>query len=136
MLWQIEIYPAEGQPDLDAQRVAADAADLGIARQLHVQTARGYLIQGPADAPQIQRLAPQLLADGVVERTRVAPVGDAVLSAPGRSRRAIPAVGPRAAQTGRDGPGRSERPADDRRLRRAGRRDSDLSQVLGDRTVR
>jgi phosphoribosylformylglycinamidine synthase len=82
MLWQIEIYAAPGQPDLDAQRVAADAADLGIARQLQVRSARGYLIQGPAERSQIERLAAQLLADGVVERTVVAPVGDATLATP------------------------------------------------------
>jgi phosphoribosylformylglycinamidine synthase len=84
MLWQIEIYPADGQPDLDAQRVASDAADLGIARQLTVHSARGYVVQGPADRQQIERLAAELLADGVVERTTVAPVGHAsLLSRPG-----------------------------------------------------
>ncbi len=84
-LWQIEIYPADGQPDLDAQRVSADAADLGIARQLQLHAARGYLIQGPTDRQQIERVATELLADGVVERTLVAPVGDAALAQPPQS---------------------------------------------------
>jgi phosphoribosylformylglycinamidine synthase II len=76
MLWQIEIYPGEGQPDRDARRVAADVADLGIDKQLPVRSARGYLIQGDLDAAQARRLADELLADLVVERTHVAVVGD------------------------------------------------------------
>ena len=30
-LWEVDIYPAEGQPDRLGQLVADDAADLGIA---------------------------------------------------------------------------------------------------------
>jgi phosphoribosylformylglycinamidine synthase subunit PurSL len=82
MLWQIEIFSADGQPDLDALRVAADAADLGIAPRLQVRTARGYLIQGALDRQQVERLATELLADGVVERTRVAPVSEDALESP------------------------------------------------------
>ena len=82
MLWQIEIYPAPGLPDPDAQRIAADAADLGIAPRLSVRTARGYLLEGPLDRSQAELLARQLLADQVVERAVVAPVGDEQLSVP------------------------------------------------------
>lgn len=82
MLWQIEIYPAEGQPDRDARRVAADAADLGIQQNLQVRAARGYLVQGTLDASQVQLLANELLADRVVERTIIAPVGDNAWHAP------------------------------------------------------
>ena len=82
MLWEIDIYPREGQPDLNAQRVAADAADLGLAKNLEVHAAHGYLIQGEFDRKQIEQLAQQLLADSVVERTVVAPAGDAVLNPP------------------------------------------------------
>ncbi len=80
MLWEVDIYPAEGQPDLIAGQVAASAADLGIAEDLSVQSARGYLVQGNLDRPQVARIARELLADRVVERTVVAPVGDAALS--------------------------------------------------------
>ena len=80
MLWQIEIYPAEGLPDQDAQQVTADAADLGINSELRVRTARGYLLEGSLEQSQAQLLADQLLADRVVERTIVAPVGDPALA--------------------------------------------------------
>ena len=73
MLWQIDIYPASGQPDLESERVSAEAADLGIADHLRMHSARGYLLEGDADPPAIQMLADQLLADGVVETVRIAP---------------------------------------------------------------
>jgi phosphoribosylformylglycinamidine synthase II len=84
MLWEIDIYPAPGQPDRLAQQVAADARDLGLARDLNVTSASGYLIQGPLDEQQIQRLADALFVDRIVERAVVARVGDEVLSRPPR----------------------------------------------------
>jgi len=80
-LWEIDIYPAAGQPDLAAEQIIADAADLGIARQLVVRAARGYLVQGRLTEEQAWRLARELLADAIVEQTVVAPVGDPRLSA-------------------------------------------------------
>ena len=77
MLWQIDIDPAEGQPDLEGQRVAHDAADLGITTSLEVRTSRGYLLQGDLKETDVKRLADELFADRVVQQTRVAPVGDA-----------------------------------------------------------
>ena len=82
MLWEVDIYPAEGQPDLIAEQVAADAADLGLAADLAVSCARGYLIQGALDREQVARIADELLADRVVERTVVAPAGDDALARP------------------------------------------------------
>jgi len=84
MLWEIDIYPAPGQPDRLAQQVAADARDLGFARDLNVTAASGYLIQGKLDEQQIQRLADELFVDRVVERAVVARVGDEALSRPAR----------------------------------------------------
>jgi phosphoribosylformylglycinamidine synthase len=81
-LWEGDIYPAEGQPDLLAETVVADAADLGIAEALSVCTARGYLIQGRIDRSDVELLAKQLLADAVVEETVVAEVRDPVLCTP------------------------------------------------------
>ncbi|MGD9127337.1 MAG: phosphoribosylformylglycinamidine synthase subunit PurL [Planctomycetia bacterium] len=81
MLWEVNIYPADGLPNLEADRVAAEAVDLGFSNTLCVDAARGYLVQGNLTAEQIQRLADELLADSVVERTVVAPVGDATLAA-------------------------------------------------------
>ena len=45
--------PSEGQPDLAARRVAADAADLGLAADLAVDRRPGYLIQGDLDRQQV-----------------------------------------------------------------------------------
>jgi phosphoribosylformylglycinamidine synthase subunit PurSL len=82
MLWQVDIYPAEGQPDLAGTRLAADAADLGLADNLRVAAAHGYLVEGQLSAADIERLARELLADTVVERAVIAPVGDAKLHEP------------------------------------------------------
>lgn len=82
MLWEIDIYPALDQHDLDAARVAEEAADLHLASGLQVRTGRGYLVQGDLDQQAVERIAGQLLADGVVERTVVAPVGHGVLTDP------------------------------------------------------
>jgi phosphoribosylformylglycinamidine synthase len=83
-LWEIDIYPAAGQPDLVGASVAADAADLGLASNLSVTAGRGYLIEGDLSEAQAQLLAKELLADDVVERTIVAPVGDERLRMPPR----------------------------------------------------
>ncbi|MCA9202691.1 MAG: phosphoribosylformylglycinamidine synthase subunit PurS, partial [Planctomycetales bacterium] len=61
------------------RRIAAEAADLGLSRDLAVQAAHGYLVQGDLSREQIEQLARELLADDVVERTVVAPAGDASL---------------------------------------------------------
>jgi phosphoribosylformylglycinamidine synthase subunit PurSL len=76
MLWEVDIYPAEGQPDLVGRRIATDAADLGLAEHLHVHAGHGYLLDGNLTETDAKRLAAELLSDPVVERTVVAPVGD------------------------------------------------------------
>ncbi|MEX0978764.1 MAG: phosphoribosylformylglycinamidine synthase subunit PurS, partial [Pirellulales bacterium] len=68
MLWEVDIYPAPGQPDRNASAVAGAAADLGLAEGLRVAAASGYLIQGPLDERQVARIARELLVDSVVER--------------------------------------------------------------------
>ncbi len=75
-LWEIDIYPAEGQPDLLGSAVSADAADLGLAPDLSISSARGYLLEGKLTQAEVERLASSLFSDAVVERTVVAPVGD------------------------------------------------------------
>ncbi len=79
-LWEIDIYPAEGVPDRVAERITADAADLGIVSQLSLRAGHGYLVQGEVSSEQVDRVAGELLADPVVEQTFIAPVGDKVLS--------------------------------------------------------
>ena len=73
MLWQVDIYPTE--TDREANRVSNEAAELGICDHLEVHAAHGYLIEGNINADDAAMLAKRLLADGVVERTVVAPVG-------------------------------------------------------------
>jgi phosphoribosylformylglycinamidine synthase len=77
MLWEIDIHPGEGQPDRAGERVASAACELGIADNLKVAAARGYLIQGESlGKADLEKLAGELLADHVVERAVVARVGD------------------------------------------------------------
>ncbi|HTN77517.1 MAG TPA: phosphoribosylformylglycinamidine synthase subunit PurL [Pirellulaceae bacterium] len=78
-LWEVDIHPAPGQPDLIAQHVASQAADVGLPHDLKLSAARGFLIQGDLSRDQIDRLARELLGDTIVERTVVAKVGDATL---------------------------------------------------------
>src|SRR5438477_9002166 len=66
-LWEVDVHPAAGQPDLLARAVAGEAADLGLGK-FAVHAARGFLVQGDISAPQIGQVARELLADLVVER--------------------------------------------------------------------
>ena len=78
-LWEIDIYAAEGQPDPRARAIAAEARDLGVAEDLAVVAARGYLLEGDVGESDVRRLAAELLSDPIVERTVIGRVGDAVL---------------------------------------------------------
>jgi phosphoribosylformylglycinamidine synthase len=81
MLWEIDIHPAEGQPDQAAERVVAAARELGLADELRVSTARGFLLQGASlSRERLERLAVELLADTVVERAVVGRPGDSAVS--------------------------------------------------------
>ena len=60
MLWEVDIHPADGQPDRTAQQVAAAAAETGISHRLAIASARGFLLQGDLDQSQVQRLADEL----------------------------------------------------------------------------
>ena len=82
MLWEIDIYPAAGQPDLLARTASSEAADLGLVKDLSLTAARGYLIEGKLDQQQVTRVAQELLSDSVVERPVVGRVGDIRLSEP------------------------------------------------------
>ncbi len=87
MLWEVDIYPAPGQPDLLGRPIATAAAELGLAADLKVSAARGYLIQADWDRCQAERVALELLTDRVVERVIVAAVGDEELEPASRRKR-------------------------------------------------
>src|SRR3954463_3670037 len=81
MLWEIDIHPAEGQPDRAGERLASAADELGIADNLQVAAARGYLIQGESlQRADIERLAGELLTDQIVERAVIGRVGETNLN--------------------------------------------------------
>src|SRR4051812_39545126 len=81
MLWEIDIHPAEGQPDRAAERIATSARELRLAADLRVAAARGFLIQSESlQRDQVEQLASQLLADVVVERTVIGRVGEPQLN--------------------------------------------------------
>ena len=82
MLWEIDIYPAPGQPDRLGLQVAANAAELGIATGLQASSASGYLIQGPLEQAHVERLARELFSDAVIERPVIGQIGAAILSQP------------------------------------------------------
>jgi phosphoribosylformylglycinamidine synthase len=76
MLWEVDIYPAPGEPDRTGASVAAAAAELGLADRLRVAASHGYLIQGALEQAQVDRIARELLSDSVVERSLVGRQGD------------------------------------------------------------
>ena len=67
MLWHLQIDPAPGRADLPGERVAADAAELGLPGPWTVSAGRGFLIEGPVDRQAIARVAESVLVDPVVE---------------------------------------------------------------------
>ncbi len=78
-LWEVDVHPAAGQPDLLARAVAGEAADLGLGK-FPVHAARGFLVQGDISAPQMERIARELLTDLVVERPVVGKPGEEQLT--------------------------------------------------------
>lgn len=79
-LWQVDIYPAEGQPDSLGTSAANSASELGIATDLEVHGAYGFLLQGHADDVEIQRVARELLSDAIAQRCLTGRVGSQELS--------------------------------------------------------
>jgi phosphoribosylformylglycinamidine synthase subunit PurSL len=81
MLWEIDIHPLPGLPDRDGERIATLAAELRIANNLSVRSARGFLLESDSiDRVQAQHLATELFADGTVERAVVGSVGEPQLN--------------------------------------------------------
>jgi len=80
MLWQIDIFPASHEIDRAAERIRSEAADLGLGDQLRLAAGHGYLIESRANREQMGRIARELLADDIVERTVVGEVGEQLLA--------------------------------------------------------
>jgi phosphoribosylformylglycinamidine synthase II len=78
-LWEVDIHPAAGEPDLLARAVLGEAGDLGLG-QFSIHAARGFLLQGEISPGESERIARELLADLVVERPVVGKPGDDSLS--------------------------------------------------------
>ncbi|TWU45686.1 Phosphoribosylformylglycinamidine synthase subunit PurL [Novipirellula aureliae] len=81
-LWQIDIYPADGQLDREALRTQEEIHELGLHDTLKIDFARGFLVQGDLDYEQAVELATSLLADDVTERSVVAIAGEDTLCEP------------------------------------------------------
>ncbi len=67
MLWEVEIGPADGQIDREAERVIRECRALGATSVSTIRTARSFLLQGDLGEREAERLARSLLADDVVE---------------------------------------------------------------------
>jgi phosphoribosylformylglycinamidine synthase len=78
-LWEVDIHPADGEPDLLARAVLGEAGDLRLGR-FSIRAARGFLVQGEISPGEAQRIARELLADLVVERPVVGKPSDDALS--------------------------------------------------------
>jgi phosphoribosylformylglycinamidine synthase II len=74
-LWEVDIHPTIGQPDLLGRAIIGQAADLGLGN-LKLHAARGFLVQGDLDSQQIGRIARELLVDLVVEQPLISQVGE------------------------------------------------------------
>ncbi len=76
MLWEVEIHPAAGEKDREAERVLREARALGTGSIVQVRTARSYLIEGSLEQEVVAGPVVRLLADAIVEDTLVHPLPD------------------------------------------------------------
>lgn len=79
-LWQVEIRPAEGQPDSLGIQAETAARELGICDALEVHGIHGFLVQGSLDANSAAKMAWEYLADPIAQRVQTSLVGDPKLS--------------------------------------------------------
>ncbi len=81
-LWQVDIFPVDGQPNRLSAEVLDNARDLRVDESLEVIAANGFLIQGSLTEEDMARLTSELLVEPVVERCEFALVGSDSLSQP------------------------------------------------------
>jgi phosphoribosylformylglycinamidine synthase II len=73
MLWHLQIDPADGRVDPEGERIAAEAADLGLPGPWRIATSRGFLVEGSLDGDDLRRAAEAVLVDPVVETFEIRP---------------------------------------------------------------
>ncbi|MCA9042065.1 MAG: phosphoribosylformylglycinamidine synthase, partial [Planctomycetaceae bacterium] len=71
MLWEVEISPVASEVNREAERVLAEARNLGTDSIKTVHATRSFLVEGPQDAMLLEQIAHNLLADTVVENFTV-----------------------------------------------------------------
>ena len=81
-LWQVDIHPADGQPDSLGHSALTSTMELGIAKDLSIRAAYGFLLQGALSAEQVKKIGDELLSDSIAQRCKAMPVGDASLNEP------------------------------------------------------
>lgn len=91
-LWEIDIHPVDGQPDLLGSDVMTEARELGISDSMIVEAAHGFLIQGDLDSQSAQTAVARLLADPITERTVIAKIGSELLVAPRHTSTSAPVL--------------------------------------------
>jgi phosphoribosylformylglycinamidine synthase len=73
LLWHIEIEPAPGQADHVGERLAHEAAELGLTGPWTIRASRGFLLEGDLSESDARRVAGDVLCDPVVEAAIVRP---------------------------------------------------------------
>ena len=154
MLWEVDIHPADGQPDVLGRQAAASAAELGLAGDLRVAGAarlfdprRAGSRASGADRPRIAGRR-----RGRADRGRAGRCGDGATAGSSSSAANTEDAsrpwhkhcwtsqqwhpGPRAAQARRDGPGGPERAVGHRRFRHPRRGGPHAEEILDRRPAR
>ena len=81
-LWQVDIHPADGQPDSLGHSALTSIGELGIASDLSIRAAYGFLLQGALELEQTKKIANELLSDPIAQRCVATFVGDVLLNQP------------------------------------------------------
>lgn len=81
-LWQVDIHPADGQPDSLGHSALTSTRELGIANDLSIRAAYGFLLQGALAQEKVKKIAAELLSDPIAQRCVATTVGDASLNQP------------------------------------------------------
>ncbi len=81
-LWQVDIHPADGQPDSLGHSALTSTRELGIASDLSIRAAYGFLLQGVLGSDQVRKIANELLSDPIAQRCIATTIGDVSLNQP------------------------------------------------------